>query len=243
MPASEEEIQAFKRTFKGFLADYKFMVDGLYLKNGDVLPLPSESAVVGKVVEITIKSHLTKKTWGRTDIRLLPGGPRSYPDLSVDGPALGGRQFAIDVKCVRRGRNKKSTESAMGLATYDATYFRKPDEKAPNIMAAYNTYDAHLVLVALYDYSDATAQNVQLALVEKWRIATRKRASGTRCYVAAVTEIDRLLAEKGDFSSEEEFNEYWRSVPIKEKAVRTRKQKAPKKPIGAQEAVLAPSAT
>lgn len=231
--SESDHIEKFRTLFQGLLKGYKFNVKGLYIvENGvhDWLPLPSESAVIGKVVEITIKDHIRKLTTGMRDLAIQPGGPRSYPDFSISGPGVGNRHYAVDVKCVRRSKNRLATHSAMGLATFDAIYFREPERKAANIMAPYGTYHAHLVLVALYDYEMATASNVELLVVEKWRIASRKRASGTRCYVAAVKEIDRIKKEQGEFSSEEEYNAFWRSIPVPEKNKRTKKPKEPKAP-------------
>ena len=239
MPANPDQVAIFKSTLKDLLKGYRFNVKGLYLDDGTILPLPSESSLVGKVVEVTIKAHLDRKVLAIKGLEFVRGGERSYPDLTIFGSAVGGQRFAVDVKCLRRDERGKRTKSAMAVATFDATYFRKPDEPDANIVAPYNSFDGHLALVALYDYDDATAKNIELVLVEKWRVATRNTASGTRCYVAAVTNIEDLKKEKGSFASEEEFNDYWRNVPIKEKKVRTKKPKAPKKPRGAKEAILA----
>jgi len=42
-------------------------------------------------------------------------------------------------------------------------------------MMPYSSYTAHLVLIALYSYEKATARDVELKVVEKWRVATKKR--------------------------------------------------------------------
>ena len=88
----------------------------------------------------------------------------------------------------------------------------------------YQDYTAHLAIIALYDYLEGTAKHVELLIIEKWRVATRKRASGTRCYIAAVNDIARLKAEQGDFTSEADFNDFWRS-----QAIEVTKQRRPKK--------------
>lgn len=233
-PATKTDpVETFKRFFRELMKGYRFNVQGLYLDDSTILPLPKESSLIGKVLEVTIKAHLDRKALSVKGFEFVRGGERSYPDLTIYGDAAGGHRYAIDVKCVRRSKKGTTTQSAMGLATFDATYFREPDKKAANIMAPYNSYDAHLVLVAFYDYEEATARNVELVVVEKWRISSRKKASGTRCYVAAVKEIDRIKKEKGDFASEQEFNEFWRSIPIKEKKPRTKKAKKPR--MGAED--------
>jgi hypothetical protein len=95
----------------------------------------------------------------------------------------------VDVKCARRAASGARTESPITIGTFDAEYFHHPDEKVGNIMMAYGSYVAHLAVVALYTYADATAKDVELLVVEKWRVATKKRSSGTRCYIAAVSDI------------------------------------------------------
>ena len=62
---------------------------------------------------------------------------------------------------------------------------------------------------------DTTARNVELLVVEKWRVATRSSSSGSRCYIAAVSGIASLRNEKGGFSTEDDFNSFWRSKEVK----------------------------
>jgi hypothetical protein len=204
-------IESFKAYLAQLLRDYKFDVQGIILNDGTIQPLPSESALVGKVLEISIKHHLERKLL-QGNVRVAPASSdRTYPDFTLWGPALGNRKFAVDMKCARRGDSGLSTRSAISIGTFNAKYFRTPDIKVGNIMAPYSSFDAHLAIVALYDYQGATAKNVELLVVEKWRVARRKRASTTRAYIAAVSQIDLLRSERGEFTSEEEFNEFWRS--------------------------------
>jgi hypothetical protein len=125
-------------------------------------------------------------------------------------------KFALDIKCARRQKNGAMTKSAITIGTFDAEYFRYPDEKVGNIMMPYASYTAHLSLIALYSYEKATARDIEILVVEKWRVATKKHASGTRSYIAASKRIADLRAERGGFESEEEFNAYWRSQVISE---------------------------
>jgi hypothetical protein len=66
----------------------------------------------------------------------------------------------------------------------------------------------------LYDYEGGEISSVEPLVVETWRVASRKRSSGTRNYIGAVMEIDRLQKEQGEFDSADEFYEFWRSFPI-----------------------------
>lgn len=211
-------VESFKQMLQGQLKGFHFGVKGLYLDDGTIEPLPREAAVVGKVIEISINAYLKRRLLTVAGLKSIPASSdRVYPDITFNGPLIHPLRFAVDVKCARRAPNGKRTASAITIGTFDAEYFHHPEEKVGNIMMPYGSYTAHLAVVALYTYADATAKDVELLVVEKWRVATKKRASGTRCYIAAVNEIERLKAERGEFSSEEEFNEFWRAQKMSEK--------------------------
>ncbi len=212
--STTEQVEAFKALLRKLMKGYQFDVLGLYMADGSHRPLPKESSVVGKVLELSVKEYLQKKLLQVPQLHFASGGERSYPDLTFHGDALGPHRWAVDVKCARRDKSGKKTESRITIATYDADYFRYPSVKAANIVAPYDSYAGHLALIAVYDYDDATARNVQIIVAEKWRIATKQKASGTRCYVAASSSIEDLKAERGDFGSEGDFQDYWRAQPI-----------------------------
>ena len=212
---ADRPVESFKALLADLLRGYSFDVVGLHLKDGTVYPLPSESALIGKILELSIKEYLHRKLVQVKNLRWMPGGERTYPDLTFNGPTIFPNRFAVDVKCARRAKGGQRTQSAITIGTFDADYYRHPERKAANILMPYQDYTAHLAIVALYDYLEGTAQRVELLVVEKWRVATRKRSSGTRCYIAAVNDIAKLKAEQGDFSGEADFNDFWRSQPIR----------------------------
>jgi hypothetical protein len=210
-------VTSFKLVLIELIRGYEFDVEGLYLKSGAVRPLPKEAAVVGKVLEVSIHEYLSRRLLAVSRLKVIPASSdRVYPDLTFDGPLIYPHRFALDVKCARRAESGVGTTSAITIGTFDAEYFHNPDHKAGNIMMPYSSYTAHLALIALYDYENATARNIELLVVEKWRVATRKRSSGTRCYIAAAKSIDALRREQGDFNTEEAFNAFWRSQAIGE---------------------------
>lgn len=230
----DRPVESFKKLLRDLAKGYEFDVEGLYLKNGKMRPLPSEAAVVGKVLEVSIEEFLTARLLRVTNLQVIPASSdRVYPDFTFDGPLIYPYRFALDVKCARVRGDGKKTESAITIGTFDAEYFRYPDERVGNIMAPYSTYSAHLCLIALYQYEKATARNIELLVVEKWRVATKKRSSGTRCYIGASQSIADLRAEKGDFVSEEEFNEFWRAkamAPEKEQRWQSKREQRDAKP-------------
>lgn len=208
-------MESFKELLRRLIKGYEFDVEGLYLKSGKVRPLPREAAVVGKVLEVSIEEYLERRLLAEPSLSVIPASSdRVYPDFTFEGPLISPFRFALDVKCARVQEAGKKTESPITIGTFDAEYFRYPEEKVGNIMAPYSTYSAHLCLIALYMYAGATARDIDLLVVEKWRIATKRRSSGTRCYIGASQLIEDLRRERGDFGSEEEFHDYWRAKTI-----------------------------
>jgi hypothetical protein len=207
---------------------------GLHYANGDVLPLPRESSVIGKVLEVTLKAYLWKRLLTVTNLHVLDASSdRMYPDFSFSGSMIQPYIFALDVKCARMTKDAKKTQSSISIGTFDAEYFRYPEDKVANIMAPYSSYCAHLCLVALYRYEDGKPRDIELLVVEKWRVATKKKSSGTRCYIGAPRSIAALRAEQGSFESEEEFNSFWRAESIsfeKQQRWKTRREPRAGKP-------------
>lgn len=209
-------VESFRDLLRDLVRGYKFDVKGLLLDDGSVEPLPREAAVVGKVLEVSIKNYLRRRLLQLNGLVCIPAASdRTYPDFTFNGSLISPNRFAVDLKCARRNARGDKTSYPITIGTFDAEYFHYPDEKTANIEMPYGSYTTHFALIALYDYVDTTARNVELLVVEKWRVATRKRSSGTRCYIAAVSDIGALRSEAGAFSSEEEFNAFWRSQPVK----------------------------
>ena len=70
-PASydpDRPVESFKELLRELLEGYEFDVKGLYLMDGSVEPLPAEPAVVGKVVEISIKQFLDRRLLQVSDL-------------------------------------------------------------------------------------------------------------------------------------------------------------------------------
>ncbi|MEO8195267.1 MAG: hypothetical protein ABI689_00950 [Thermoanaerobaculia bacterium] len=86
---AKHPIESFKALVLEMMKGYRFDVEGLYLKGGTVRPLPSEASVVGKVVEITIHEHLSRKLLQQRQLKSIPASSdRVYPDVSSNGPMI-----------------------------------------------------------------------------------------------------------------------------------------------------------
>ncbi|NLN10503.1 MAG: hypothetical protein GX178_02695 [Acidobacteria bacterium] len=76
-------VESFKALLLSLMKGYQFDVEGLYLRDGSIRPLPSESAVVGKVLEVSIREYLARKLIRTRDLLSIPASSdRVYPDVS-----------------------------------------------------------------------------------------------------------------------------------------------------------------
>ena len=88
-PLSPLELASFKGLLKWLIQGYKFDIEGLYRRDGTVLPLPAESSVVGKIVECTLIAHLQAKLLQVSELDSIPAtSDRVYPDITFTGPAV-----------------------------------------------------------------------------------------------------------------------------------------------------------
>lgn len=129
---AKHSIESFKALVLEMMKGYRFDVEGLYLKGGTVRPLPSEASVVGKVVEITIHEHLSRKLLQERQLKSIPASSdRVYPDVSFNGPMIFPNKFALDVKCACRekvppdfqrfaGRNRGTSQPSTEQSAFPA---------------------------------------------------------------------------------------------------------------------------
>jgi hypothetical protein len=212
-------VDAVKRFIFDSLRDYRWNVRGLITDDNKVLPLPPEPALIAKVIEVSIIEHVKRKAVGLRGLDVFDDlSGRGYPDMLFTGRATEGKKIAVDVKVARRNVLKKGsptrTQSRITLGPFDS-YFRRPDDPIPGVGVAYGDLSWHVDLIALYDYVDGDVENVEILVVETWRVASRKRSSTTRNYIGAVDDLRDLRAERGAFDTIDEFYEYWRSQPIR----------------------------
>jgi hypothetical protein len=209
-----ETTDDLKQWIRAILRQYQFEIRGLLLRDGTVLPLPSESALIAKLFEITLleRFRTVANAVRGLEIHGAPG-TRTYPDIWLSGDRIEGRKVALEVKAARRARSGARTSSRITLGPYDK-YFREPSVKMSGSVLPYGEFDTHLDIIVLYDYEGGEVLDVEPLVVENWRVASRQRSSGTRKYIGAVMEIERLKREHGEFTSIDEFYDYWRSYPL-----------------------------
>lgn len=199
----------------GLLPGYGFDVVAMVGSDGAIYPLPTESAAMANILETTLVKHLKVAAEGYEGVEVeLPRSDRVYPDIAFKGPALEGQVVACDIKAARRNPTSRArTKSRISLYTGN-TYFRDPVNSTQNIHRPFDDYALHLDIVALYDFVEEpqpAATNVELVVVEPWRIASHSRSSKTRNYIGAVMQIPAIREGRGEFETKEEFYDFWRA--------------------------------
>jgi hypothetical protein len=215
-------VDGIKAWLGNAVRDYKWNVRGIILDDGNVIPLPKEPAVVAKVVEVSVTEHFKRKAYAVPGLDVLGDlSGRGYPDVLLAGRAVENRRVALDVKVARRKPRKTGnptkTQSRITLGPFDS-YFRRPTTPIPGVGVAYGDMAWHIDLIVLYDWIDGGVHNVELLVVETWRVASMKRSSTTRNYIGAMDSLEDLRDERGAFDRIEDFHEFWRNQPIRRAA-------------------------
>ena len=215
-------LDGLKAWLKQAVRDYHWNVRGMVTDDNKVLPLPPEPALIAKVIEVSVIEHVKRKAVGVRGLDVFDDlSGRGYPDILVTGRATDGKKVAVDVKVARRNVLKRGaptkTQSRITLGPFDS-YFRRPDDPIPGVGVAYGDLAWHVDLIILYDYIDGDVENVEILVVETWRVASTKRSSTTRNYIGAVDNLADLRAERGEFDTIDDFYAYWRAQRVKGQA-------------------------
>lgn len=205
-------------------ASYDDLADELAAR-GMLTDLPDESAALANIVEGQVKRYAVQRLQDLAnhgeDVWWTVGGARGYPDLEIGGrcfsPDLHDDVYAVDVKVARLTSTGRRTQNAITLYTGN-TYFRYPHFRWSGTFRPFGDYRSHLDIVCLYTMDQDVRErvtNMEVLVHPAWRIASRSRSSGTREYIGAIGQVDRLRSGDGDFDSADEFYRYWRDYPFK----------------------------
>ena len=138
---------------------------------------------------------------------------REYPDITLEGKAIGNKKVAIDIKTTRR--TGADTISGFTLGSYGG-YFRHPNVKKPGCRIPYGQFDEHWIVGFIYTWNENAdtlhmVSDIELVVKPKWKIASKSTGTGTTTAIGSIKKISDLKAGAGGFRSEKEFLSYWRS--------------------------------
>lgn len=208
-----------KADLERYMAGFRWDVVGLLLETDEIIDVPSDARAISAIFEELVIARILPVA-NQYDCVLEEGGGREYPDVTLRDIPGYDRKIAIDIKTSR----KTSPDRIRGftIGTY-LGYFRTPDIKVGTIRYPYNDYGQHWIIGICYNFEEYAKEvdgvmtkkfritDIDVAINEKWRVASRQTGSGTTRHMRSITKIEDLKAGRGEFSSREEFLNFWRN--------------------------------
>ena len=203
-----------------------YSVCGLVDRRGRVYPLGSDTKVIGAIFEIVTRQVMTSYASENNLVLLEPRQQNYYPDFTLMRSEDDPNKIAVDVKTTyRRSANAKFSYT---LGSY--TSFLNPETESKNIVFPYSEYKQHWIIGFVYRriqgkraadasvYSFDELHNIVLPfddvsvfVQEKWRIAGKNPGSGNTANIGSLRgRLEDFTEGNGAFSSEAEFETYWR---------------------------------
>jgi len=195
--------------FRGF----EWKMKGLIDVDGKVYPIPKIPQVITGIFESIAGLKIRDFVKAKYQCSVIEGNPREYPDITMFGGKLGDTKMALDIKTTRRIGLDRVSGFTIGSF---AGYFLNPDKKMAGCRFPYHDYCEHWIIGFIYTWdedaeSSRIVSDIETIVQPKWQIASKSTGTGTTFAISSVRSIKRLREAKGDFSSSEEFEEFWRN--------------------------------
>jgi len=199
-----------EEVFRGF----EWKVKGILDEDGKLYPIPKIPQVVSGIFELLGKERVKALAERKYECKIVEGGAREYPDLTLTGGKLGEKMIAIEIKTARRDESNPNKSSRMSLGSC-AGYFLRPDKKMAGCRFPYGTFSEHWIVGCIYTWNEKAdslhmVSDIEIVVHPKWKIASRSTATGDTAAMGSINTITDLKAGKGEFESERKFEEYWR---------------------------------
>ncbi|MFQ3611046.1 MAG: type II restriction endonuclease [Fimbriimonadales bacterium] len=238
------EKPAFEQLMQSVLTKLK---DAIAIENGDwlmrglidirnrVFPIPSDTKVISKAIELAIVPVLAESL-AQSELKVeIAKHQNYYPDVTLKHVPTD-TLFAVDIKTTYRSEDGKV--SGITLGTYTG-YFRER-ESTKNICYPYNRYRGHYVLGVIYsrlEVPDSQKRvyalddleqippligDIQVFFQEKYKIASDKPGSGNTSNIGSVSKLQELISGEGPFAKlgETVFDDYWMNYETNDMARR-----------------------
>lgn len=207
-----KKLVDIKKELEEALKDVVWNFKGILDTENKLHPIP-KNIQIQALFEYLGKERIEPlaKKWGSTLTESL--NTRAYPDMSIEGGAISPKCIAVDIKTTRRLDSRNV--SGFTLGSYGG-YFKYPDQKRPGCTYPYGKYSEHWIAGYIYTWNEEAntlhmVSDLELIVHEKWKLASKSTGTGTTTAIGSIKRIDRLREGKGDFNSEQEFLDYWRS--------------------------------
>lgn len=179
--------------------------------SGEAVPIPKDAKVVTAIMEDYAVRKIQKWASRKKIATILPSSGREYPDITLE--TRDGLTIALDIKTARV--KNENTISRVTLGSYGG-YFRNPAQKKPGCRLPYGAFNQHWITAFIYEWrpaerSEHMVKIKDIVVCEKWKIASKSTGTGTTKHIGSITNVGKLKRHNGEFSSNEEFEKYWRN--------------------------------
>lgn len=186
----------------------------------------SDTKLISKILEIHLLPHLFYFAEIHDYEMILADHQNYYPDITLIENT--GVKFALDLKTTYRLPNNPEYCNGFTLGSHGEYFTDRLSTK--NIQFPYSEYSGHFCLGIVYNRQEeqdmerpghypvsevdsigSAIRDLELFVVEKWRIASDKRGSGNTANIGSINHIGDMKAGKGMFHKlgEKWFDDYW----------------------------------
>lgn len=196
-----------EQLFSGFSWKIKGMLD----EDGNIYPIPPIPQVITGIFQELTKQKVKKFMREKYRCKIVQGGPREYPEMTLTKGRFGNKKIAIDIKTTRRVSESRISGFTVGSF---AGYFLHPDKKMPGCKFPYGEFNEHWIVGFIYTWDPDVdslhmISGVEVIVQPKWKIASKSTGTGTTFAIGSIKDIGKLRRGEGIFRSKKEFEKYW----------------------------------
>jgi len=192
-------------------SNFEWNLKGIIDANNRVYPIPKIPQVITGIFEFLGMRKVVELA-SKYKCEAIESGSREYPDLTLRGGKLGTRFIAVEIKTARKTGTNTCSRMSLGSC---AGYFLQPQIKMYGCKFPYGVFTEHLIVGFIYTWNKRLdslhmVSDVEIIIQQKWKIASKSTATGDTAAIGAVTNVTGLKNGRGEFTSSEEFEKYWR---------------------------------
>lgn len=227
----EARLQQFAATLLDHITDNgAWKIKGIIDSSQQIYALSLDTKTLSKILEVQITPHLETFAAENGFEIVLAEHQNYYPDYSFVSREGSDLRFAVDLKTTYRLLDKPWLCNGFTLGSHGEYFIDRKSTK--NVQFPYGSYASHYCLCIIYDRNDqpfvlvnepyqidrlssmsSIISNLEICVVEKWKIASDKPGSGNTKNIGSITRIQDIIEGKGVFSKlgESWFDDYWKN--------------------------------
>lgn len=200
-----------KSDLEQLFSGFRWKIKGMLDEDGNIYPIPPIPQVITGIFQELTKQKVKKFMREKYRCKIVQGGPREYPEMTLTKGRFGNKKIAIDIKTTRRVSESRISGFTVGSF---AGYFLHPDKKMPGCKFPYGEFNEHWIVGFIYTWDpDADSlhmiSGVEVIVQPKWKIASKSTGTGTTFAIGSIKDIGKLRRGEGIFRSKKEFEKYW----------------------------------